>query len=416
MLKRRRKYFTFLLLLVISSLQFGGVAQQPVKKVPDFQIEKKLKFPVEIIEAQLVTVPSLIGQPHNRDRLAALLDKYGLQLGESLPQPNNDSLNLVTRQWPAAEQRVFRETPVNVVFAIEELAETPIPPQLIIVPGYIGMQLEQAVSRMSNDRLRPGQITELHSEFPPGVVTGQFPDSGMAVDHGTFVHLTVSLGPLPVQKVQVPPVIGLIINQAAIRLRETSLFIGNIIERVSDEKEGTVIGQSPEPGTEVDIYSPVDLTVSTGIDLVVVPDVLELFREDAIRVLDESRLGHLLTFERRSGRPENSVLAQKPEPGSQVPAGTVVRLVLTKKKFPPWIFWGGAVAAAVLLGGFFGYSIKKYKHRQRVSDKKDLKLNYNPSWDTGTQSVSHEGIQLQKPVLHLKYITDSGFQSIKFDK
>lgn len=406
MLKRRWKYFTFLFLLVINCLWLGGVAQQPVKKVPDYQVEKKFKFPVEIIEAQLVTVPSLIGQPHNRDRLAALLDKYGLQLGESLPQPNNDSLNLVTRQWPAAEQRVFRETPVNVVFAVEELSEIPVPPQLIIVPGYIGMQVEEAVSRMPNDRLRPGQITELHSEFPPGTVTGQFPDSGMQVDPETFVQLTVSFGPLPVQKVQVPPVVGLVINQAAVRLRETFLFVGNITEQTSEEREGTVIDQSPASGTSVDIYSPVDLTVSTGIDLVIVPDVLELFREDAIRVLEDSRLGYLLVFERSSGRPENSVLAQKPEPGSQVPAGTAVRLVLAQKKFSPWIFWGGAVAAAVLLGGLSGYRIKKYKDRQRVSDKKHLKLNYNLSWDNGTQSISHHGTQSQKPVLHLKYITD----------
>jgi beta-lactam-binding protein with PASTA domain len=284
-------------------------------------------------------------------------------------------------------------------------------PDLVIVPQYVGMQVEQAVSRMPNDRLRQGEITEVYADAPPGIVIEQFPEPEMRVDPGTSVNLEVSLGPPPGRRVEVPNVTGLNIRQAEAVLREAGLQTGNISERVSDERDGIVLEQSPHGGTVVMENTGVDLVVSI-LDLqVTVPDVRSMKREKAIRTLEESGLSHTLLYE-SSGQPENTVLSQEPPPGKRVDQGTVVYLTLAEKQiFPSWLIWGGIIVAA-FLGGFTGYRLKKSGTRKSRSVTDRLEITFKPKWDPGNQKVKINEVHSINPPIRFKYIQDSGSSTI----
>ena len=81
----------------------------------------------------------------------------------------------------------------------------------------------------------------------------------------------------------------------------------------------------PEPGTEVDVRSVIALTVSSGAERVVVPDVEGLTSSEAIDLLR----GVGLASETRlvpSDEPEGTVIAQSPAAEDEVAAGTEVVL------------------------------------------------------------------------------------------
>jgi beta-lactam-binding protein with PASTA domain len=282
---------------------------------------------------------------------------------------------------------------------------------IVIVPPYIGMQVEQAVSRMPNDRLSPGEINEVYADAPPGTVIEQFPEPEMRVDPGTFVNLEVSLGPQPERRLEVPNVKGLNVRQAEAVLRESGLQIDGITERASDEREGIVLEQSPQAGAVVMENAGVNLVVSIRNFQVTVPEVLSMSSEKAIRVLKESRLNYEL-YSENSDQPENTVVDQNPPPGSLVDEGAVVFLFISRQKqFSQWLIFGGIILVG-FLGGFIGYHLKKAKTRKNHLSKKKWEITFKPVWETGNQIVNIRGNQLTKSPLHFKYVQDSGSSTI----
>ena len=284
--------------------------------------------------------------------------------------------------------------------------------EIIVVPRYLGMQTNQAVSRMPNDRLQPGNVNELYADAPAGVVIEQFSEPGMRVDPGTMVNLVVSLGPPPERRVEVPNVTGLNIRQAEAVLLESGLQPGQITERPADDREeGTVLEQSPQAGTVVIENSLVNLVVSIRGLQVIVPDVIFMQSEKAIKVLKENRLNYNLIYE-RSNRPQNTVVAQHPPPGSQVNEGTVVFLSLPREKQDSlWLFFGGIILAA-FAGGIAGFRLKKAKSRKKHLSEQRLEIDFELVWETGNQIVNIRGSQLTKLPLRFKYIHDSGSSTI----
>lgn len=285
-------------------------------------------------------------------------------------------------------------------------------PDLVVVPQYVGIQIERAVSRMPNDRLSPGEINEVYSDAPPGIVVGQFPEPEMRVDPGTSVNLEVSMGQPPQRRVEVPNVTGLNIRQAGVVLRESGLQTGRITESSSVEWEGgIVLEQSPQAGAVVMENTEVDLIISIRDFQVTVPDVLSMRRKKAIHILEENRLSHTLLYE-SSGQPENTVLSQEPPPGKRVDPGTVVYLTLAEKQiFSPWLFWGGIIVAA-FLGGFSGYRIKKLKNRKSQSAANRLEITFKPTWEPGKQKVNVYGNRFGNSPLKIKCIPDYGLSTI----
>jgi len=377
------------------------------------QIER-LQIPDNLIRIQKVIVPPLIGQRFNLDEISALLDEVGLQLGQVVPVANNQQAGFIVNQYPPEGREVNYQTQINLAYAIESIQGT------VTVPRYVGLTIERAVARMPNDRLTEGEITEVNSERPPGIVVAQFPEEGSNVDAQTKVNLNVSNGRIVEPKTRVPDVVRRPLEEAAAILREAGLFAGEIIGRPTQNEPGIIIDQTPGAGTLVDLNSTVNIVFSELIpedfvpeEFVIVPNVTGMPKNEAILVLKENNLNYAQQFVRNSGLSEGMVSRQDVSPGKEVPVGTTVVIQIQEKRVvPPWVYWGVGILAAGFAGGLTGRKISGRKKRKMAGEKK-VKLDLKPVWDVGKQSITKNENNLIQNKIHLKYISDNGTQTLK---
>jgi len=129
--------------------------------------------------------------------------------------------------------------------------------------------------------------------------------------------------------VPAPAVVGLDQREAVVVLAREGLRLGNVREQFDDEPFGTVLAQSPDEGIVVPDGGSVDLVVSRGVEMTLVPaEVIGLPRREAEVLLADRKLtvGELVG---RDGLYEpGTVLAVTPEPGRQVRAGSAVTLTV----------------------------------------------------------------------------------------
>jgi len=129
--------------------------------------------------------------------------------------------------------------------------------------------------------------------------------------------------------VPAPALRGLSQEQAVVELREAGLTVGDVRDEYSDQPFGTVLAQSPEADFLLSEGGKVQLVLSRGTEMTVVPaEVIGLSREQAEELLDERKLALGAAVPRDGIVPAGTVLEVTPAPGSQVPAGTEVGLVV----------------------------------------------------------------------------------------
>jgi len=107
-------------------------------------------------------------------------------------------------------------------------------------------------------------LVQSSDTVPSGTVISQNPISGASVTAGSAVNLMVSSGPA---LVIVPGVVGQVQSAAEAVLTGAGLTVGTV-------PSGTVISQNPISGASVTAGSAVNLVVSSGPALVIVPGVV----------------------------------------------------------------------------------------------------------------------------------------------
>ncbi len=148
------------------------------------------------------------------------------------------------------------------------------------MPALENNQVEDAVAQLDELALKY-QLIQIYSEDAlTGTVISQSPASGMLLFPGDSVELTVSLGKAAVE---VPVLTEILRSEAMQRLEEASLTLGDVVLQISDEKPGTVIGQSPAAGERVRPFDEVTLYISG--ESAPAPELKGRSREDAERML-----------------------------------------------------------------------------------------------------------------------------------
>lgn len=411
-----------LLLLALGySIPFQANPQQPAKTIVQSQITKpqqieKYKIPAGLFQLQLVYVPQLVGRTYDPGQLSTALGRIGLRLGNAIPVTDNQNIGIILSQSVPAREQVRRNSAIDITYGIASPQTQP-KAGLIVVPNYGGIPLDEALRRIPNDSLTAGEQTEVQSDEPQGVIVAQFPAPETKVDPFTRVNLSFSAGRPPAKIATVPDLIGQSLQQAADLLQQAGLFAGRLTGRISNDEPGIVLDQSPKPGQQVSPQTSVDLVYSVQPqDIpVIIPDVTGLAKEDAIQLLHQHQLSAAETYIQRPDFSPGHVIQQDPLPGTPVPPGTEVQLVIAmKKSLPVWVYWIGGLLVAAAAGSVSGWKIGR-RDARKTTGKEDPILTLHLIPDPGKQTLIAEDEQADADHLHLKIVPDPGIQTLKID-
>lgn len=187
----------------------------------------------------------------------------------------------------------------------------------VTVPNVVRLKQQEAVVRL-NERGLVARVVMRASSAAAGTVLGQDPGAGAEVTRSSVVTLTVSA----LRAEPVPDVVGST-EAAAVKALEATGFRVRTRNVISRQKAGTVVAQSPAPGSRAARGSTVTVNISRG--LVTVPDTVGQSRDTAVAAVRGAGLVPK-AFVVPSSQPKGTVLAQRPRAGVKVPGGSTVRL------------------------------------------------------------------------------------------
>jgi eukaryotic-like serine/threonine-protein kinase len=300
--KRRRRWVPWLLvaLLIAAAALAGWWAYN--------QIQEQLD------ERAPVGVPLVVGL--RQEQAIQLIEDAGLQ-AEVEQQPSLEvEEGRVIEQNPKEGTSVSRGSTVTITVSSG--------PREVEVPDLVGLTYEEAVDALNEVNLEPRRV-EVFSQRQPGEVVNQDPKSGERVDEGTEVEVRVSKG---VRQVGVPDVLGQSESSARSEL-EAAGFEVAVTEAPSDTAEGLVASQTPSAGTEAPQGSTVTITVSTGPELVTVPNVVGELQSSARALIRAAGLRPSAVCEEVTDPGQNNVVqSQDPSAGSEASSGSTVTIAV----------------------------------------------------------------------------------------
>ncbi len=192
------------------------------------------------------------------------------------------------------------------------------------VPNLIQSSEERAIALLEQHDLT-GESEEVFSDsVAPGRVVSQSPEPNTEVPTGQTVIIRISQGPeVPVM----PDVVGAAAANARLQLEPLGVEVEEVEQGGDESTAGLVLAQEPAAGVEVAPGDTVRLTVSTGVERVVVPNVTGSQLAIAINDLSEfglrGVLGSTLTDDPGTC---GTVAEQNQRPGLQVDSDSEVVL------------------------------------------------------------------------------------------
>ncbi len=200
-------------------------------------------------------------------------------------------------------------------------------PELVAIRDVTGFQFEEARQLLEADGLVVVPEFETDEEAEVSEVIRTDPPAGTEVERGSEVLVFVSIG---TETVAVPPVVGLSEEEARRAIEDAGLVVGNVDEEPHPNIEaGFVISSSPVAGQEISPSIPVDLVVSSGREVVVLPDVTGMSERDATADLNDLGLRVSVNEEFNNDVPEGDVISTDPVAGEEVLSGDIILLVVS---------------------------------------------------------------------------------------
>jgi len=204
-------------------------------------------------EKELVEVPYLLGRVYSDDLIA----EYGDLTFRFRPQEYSSEYpkGQIMRQEPAGGSRVVKDTEIVVTVSLGE------EPAVRTMENLVGVTQEEAKSFLEGQGFLTLVRTETSPIYDAGQVTRTEPAAYSELVEGQTIYLWVSVGP-EVVLANMPDVVGKDKEIAIWMLHELRFENIRIREVESSEIPGTVVYQSVQPGTELDITTEILLEVS----------------------------------------------------------------------------------------------------------------------------------------------------------
>ncbi len=201
----------------------------------------------------------------------------------------------------------------------------------IQVPELVGLTEDEVKNKLSGTKLSYEIVEEKYDvEIDNGLIISQDPEykADFKIKENTKIKLVISLGQ---KTVKVPKVTGLTQDEAKSMLEENDLEVVVSEEFDSKVEQGYVIKQDVDPETEVGAGSTVTITVSKGIEMSTVPNVVGKPKADAIKELEEAGLTIAATINAEDKTKEDgTVLKQSLEAGSSVEKGASITITVNQ--------------------------------------------------------------------------------------
>jgi serine/threonine-protein kinase len=200
------------------------------------------------------------------------------------------------------------------------------------LPSVVGQPVAQATSKLETDGLVV-KTSDEQSNDAPGTVISTDPPPNALVQKGNTVTLKVATAP-PVAKVAVPAgITNTTLANAKAELQAAGLN-DSVTYKTNNAADNTVLSASPSSGTKVAQGSTVTLTVSSGPANVVVPSVAGLSEVAAANLLGQYQLVAGYSSQFSPTVPAENVITSSPGPGTPVPPGSTVTLIVSEGAAP----------------------------------------------------------------------------------
>jgi beta-lactam-binding protein with PASTA domain len=203
------------------------------------------------------------------------------------------------------------------------------------MPNVVGMAPDQATAVLKTAGFATGPLAytpEVSPSMAKGMIVAASSATGAWVAKGSTITLTVN-GPhmLPVPA----GVVGLNEADAIAKLQAAGFKAGPVKQAFSPTvPTGKVMAISPAAGASVAAGSPINLTVSKGIQIVLVPNAVNRDQYAAIQALRDAGLKHQTVRQYNDSIQPGNVISQSPAAGVKTQAGTAVTLTISKGPKP----------------------------------------------------------------------------------
>lgn len=167
-----------------------------------------------------------------------------------------------------------------------------------------------------------------NSQVDPGKIISQNPAAGSKARTGSLIKVVLSKGK---EKVAIPKLTGLSLDQATFFLAKANLNVGDINRVYSDRAgDGTVTNQDPQAGSKVFKGTTVNLEVSKGSKPIRVPDVVGKTSAEAEATIGQLGLTPDKSQEFSATVDDGKVIRQSPPAGTVIDNGGTVSIVVSK--------------------------------------------------------------------------------------
>ena len=259
-----------------------------------------------------LTMPTTTG----RDLADVQADLGAIGLASSVEEEFSDDVQsgIVTHSDPDGGSSVHKST--NVQLYVSKGID------MKDVPNVVGKGQDEASRTLADAGLALGAVTDAYSEdVPPGQVISQSVAAGTSLAHDSTVDVVLSKGREPLT---VPTLTGKGASAAKSSIEALGL-VASPTEAYSDTvPEGQVISQQTREGSTVYRGDSVSYTVSKGPEMVTVPDVVGLQRQEARNKLEGA--GFTVQEDLILGGFFNTVRSSNPVGGSKVKKGSTVTI------------------------------------------------------------------------------------------
>jgi serine/threonine-protein kinase len=199
-------------------------------------------------------------------------------------------------------------------------------PKRVQVPNVVGSSISVATTRLESDGFDVVPVRD-NSDKPRNTVIGQNPGGGTSADEGARVTITVSDGPAITN---VPKVVG----EGRLKARKTLTAAGFKVEETKASSDtvrvNRVISQDPSGGSLKESGQVVTIVVSTGPEVVTVPNVVGKTVDQARAALDAFKVS--VTEKEDDKADPGTVIEQAPARGELAHGATVKLTVAIETK------------------------------------------------------------------------------------